>query len=165
MYCRIRHSAIYANDFDYEEYIEPFVAKLKNTTVDWNRSRSLSFLATWQSPIQPQDQEQLTQVGMLEAQSLGVKVSQRYLGFRAPSKVWTSSAERTVKSAEAFIEGLVRYTNQTTLVQINEGKEDAANSLTPYKSCPAYSSSRGSKQAKVRTSNPTASTPSYTTLS
>ncbi|KAF2430907.1 phosphoglycerate mutase-like protein [Tothia fuscella] len=140
----VRHAAIYANDFDYESYIEPFLQKLKNSTVDWRSTRALSFLETWQSPIADQDQEQLTLVGMLEAQALGVQMSQRYLGFKAPGKVWTSTAERTVKSAESLIEGLVRKKNTTTLIQISEGEEEGANSLTPYKSCPAYSSSRGS---------------------
>jgi acid phosphatase len=83
-------------------------------------------------------------VGSLEAQALGVKLSQLYLGFKAPSKVWTSTAERTVKSAQSFITGLVRKTNQTSLIQVPEGKEEGADSLTPYISCPAYSSSRGS---------------------
>lgn len=31
----VRHAAIYANDFDWEEYIEPFVEKLGNTSVNW----------------------------------------------------------------------------------------------------------------------------------
>jgi acid phosphatase len=44
----IRHAAIYANDFDYEAYISPFLQKLGNSTVDWRMARSLSFLESWQ---------------------------------------------------------------------------------------------------------------------
>lgn len=143
----IRHAAIYANDFDYESYIEPFIQKLQNHSINWRQTQDLSFLSTWQSPISEQDEEQLTQVGMLEAQTLGVQVSQRYLGFRSPKNVWSSTAERTVASANSFIRGLVRKTNQTQLIEIPEGDEEGANSLTPYSSCPAYSSSRGSKQS------------------
>jgi len=88
-------------------------------------------------------------VGKLEAQGLGVQLSQRYLGFRPPANVWTSTAERTVKSAQALIEGLVRRTNGTKLVEIPEGKQEGANSLTPYQSCPAYSSSRGSEVSQT----------------
>lgn len=91
--------------------------------MDWRSTRQLSFLETWQSPIADQDQEQLTLVGSLEAQSLGVQMSQRYLGFKAPAKVWTSTAERTVKSAQSLIAGLVRRQNETALVQVLEGEE------------------------------------------
>ncbi|KAF1987514.1 putative histidine acid phosphatase [Aulographum hederae CBS 113979] len=144
----VRHAAIYANDFDFEEYIEPFVQKLANASVNWSRTRDLAFLATWKSPIGEKDEEQLTQVGELEAQKLGVEVLQRYPNFKPPKKVWTSTAERTTKSAESFISGLVRYENETEMVQVYEGKEAGANSLTPYSSCPAYSGSRGSDQSK-----------------
>ena len=58
----VRHAAIYANDFDYEEYIEPFVQKLGNSTADWSKSKSLSFLSTWQSPIADSDIEELSKV-------------------------------------------------------------------------------------------------------
>ena len=145
----IRHAAIYANDFDYETYIEPFLQKLQNTSVNWATTSSLGFLDGWQPPIQEQDEEQVTQVGTLEAQALGVQISQRYLGFRPPGKVWSSTAERTTKSATSFIEGLVRRSNETQLLEIAEGKNESANSLTPYSSCPAYSSSRGSEQSSA----------------
>ncbi|QDS69522.1 hypothetical protein FKW77_007454 [Venturia effusa] len=145
----VRHAAIYANDFDYESYIEPFLQKLENTTVDWKSTRSLYFLDDWESPIEEQDQEQLTLTGQLEAQQLGVQLSQRYLGFRAPAKVWSSTAERTTMSAKALIRGLVRRSNETELVEVPEGKEEGADSLTPYSSCPAYSSSRGSDQSSA----------------
>lgn len=119
----MRHAAIYANDFDYESYIEPFIQKLQNTSVDWKTTRSLYFLNDWKSPIEDQDQEQLTLTGQLEAQQLGVQLSQRYLGFRAPAKVWSSTAERTVMSAKSLIQGLVRKSNQTQLIEVPEGKQ------------------------------------------
>jgi acid phosphatase len=88
-------------------------------------------------------------MGQLEAQQLGVQLSQRYLGFRAPSKVWSSTAERTTMSAKSLIRGLVRRSDETQLVEVPEGDEEGANSLTPYSSCPGYSSSRGSEQAQI----------------
>lgn len=93
----------------------------------------------------------LTKVGQLEAFQLGFDVENRYLGFRQPAKVWTSTAERTVKSAKSFIDGLVMNANETMLVEVSEADEEAADSLTPYQGCPAYSSSRGSKQSQVST--------------
>ena len=35
------------------------------------------------------------------------------------------------------------------VVEIYEGEEEGADSLTPYESCPAYSSSAGSDQSDV----------------
>lgn len=150
----VRHAAIFANDFDFESYIEPFVKKLQNTTVDWSKSRDISFLSTWKSPVEDSDQEKVTKVGMLEAYKLGISLQERYqigLGgtFKEPKKVWASTSERTTVTANKFIEGLVTNANETSLTLISEGEEEGANSLTPHESCPAYSSSRGSDQQKV----------------
>ena len=145
----VRHAAIYANDFDYEEYIEPFTDKLKNTSVDWSKAAPLAFLGTWQTPISDEELEDLTKVGMLESYSLGVDISMRYPSFKAPKKVWTSTAERTELSAKSFIDGLVEKSNETEKVSVPESEAEGADSLTPYKGCPKYSSSAGSDQASV----------------
>ncbi|CZT20213.1 related to PHO11-secreted acid phosphatase [Ramularia collo-cygni] len=143
----VRHAAINANDFDYESYLEPFTDKLKNTTVDWSKIPELSFLATWTPPVL-KEQERVTRTGKLEATQLGVQLSYRYPHLNLPKRVWTSTAERTVVSAEALIRGFEEEEdNEIKLVQIYEGKESAADSLTPYKACPAYSSSFGSDQS------------------
>ncbi|ETI24625.1 hypothetical protein G647_03994 [Cladophialophora carrionii CBS 160.54] len=144
----VRHAAINANDFDYETYIEPFLSKLENhTNIDWGDLPSLAFLQTWIPPSFA-EQERLTRVGKLEAAQLGVEVSFRYPNFRAPRKVWASTAERTVVSAESFIRGYEASDNNITLVEIYESEEGGANTLTPYDSCPAYSSSAGSEQSQ-----------------
>lgn len=145
----VRHAAIFANDFDYETYIEPFVQKLGNTSVDWTKVPVLNFLATWQNPITDAEQEMLTRSGKLEASRLGVDVAQRYQKLRTPKKIWTSTAERTVKSAKSFSSGIADDASDVRVVEISEGEEEGASSLTPYKSCPAYSSSAGSKQSTV----------------
>jgi acid phosphatase len=150
----VRHAAIFANDFDYETYIEPFTDRLKNTTVDWTKVPVLSFLATWQNPITDAEQEMLTRSGKLQATKLGVDIAQRYQALRNPKKIWTSTAERTVKSAKSMTQGLADDSSDITVVEIQEGEEDGANSLTPYKSCPAYSSSAGSDQSGVGSSFP-----------
>ncbi|KAF2877076.1 histidine phosphatase superfamily [Massariosphaeria phaeospora] len=142
----IRHSAIYANDFDYEEYIEPFTDKLFNTTADWSKAGPLAFLSTWRDPISDEELEDLTKLGELDAYKLGVDVSLRYPGFKA-KKVWTSTAERTELSAKYFIEGLVANSSETERVSVPESKAEGADSLTPYKGCPKYSSSYGSEQS------------------
>lgn len=144
----VRHAAINANDFDYESYLEPFTDKLKNTTVDWSKIPALSFLASW-SPPELGEQERITRTGKLEASQLGVQMSYRYPKLRLPKRVWASTAERTVVSAKGLIRGLEQDDNEINLVQIYEGEESGADSLTPYKACPAYSSSRGSSQSSA----------------
>jgi len=144
-----RHAAIYSNDFDYETFIEPFLEKLENTTVDWTKVPTFSFLATWESPITDAEQEMLTRAGKLQATNLGVDVAQRYQKLRNPQKIWTSTAERTVKSAKSFAYGLADDSSTIKIVEVSEGKEEGANSITPYKACPEYSSSAGSDQSEV----------------
>lgn len=145
----IRHAAIYANDFDYEEYIEPFVDKVENSSVDWSRAGPLSFLAKWKTPIDEDDLEELTKVGEMQSYKLGTTVRIRYPRFRRPQKVWTSTAERTEKSAKSFIQGVSSGSNDTEMVTVEESKAEGADSLTPYKGCPKYSSSAGSDQSSV----------------
>jgi len=143
-----RHAAIYANDFDYEEYIEPFVSKLENhTSIDWSKVPALNFLAGWTAPITEAEQELLTRAGKVEATQLGATLSFRYANLKLPSRVWTSSAERTFKSAQSFVRGLETEDNTIGAVSVYESEKSGANSLTPYKSCPAYSSSAGSEQS------------------
>ncbi|KAH8719386.1 histidine phosphatase superfamily [Phaeosphaeriaceae sp. PMI808] len=143
----VRHAAIYGNDFDFEEYIEPFVEKLKNTTVDWRGAGPLDFLSKWQSPISEEELEDLTTIGRLESYKLGAEVRVRYPRLKDPKRVWTSTAERTQISATSFIDGLVSTTNKSVRVDIQENKARGADSLTPYKGCPRYSSSYGSNQS------------------
>ncbi|ETN38138.1 uncharacterized protein HMPREF1541_07762 [Cyphellophora europaea CBS 101466] len=141
----VRHAAINANDFDYETYIEPFLDKLGNKSVDWSSSPELAFLGDW-IPPNFSEAEQLTRTGKLEAAQLGVTMSYRYSNLRLPERVWASTAERTVKSAQGLIRGLEVEDDTINLVEVYEGEEDGANSLTAYESCPQYSSSSGSDQ-------------------
>ncbi|KAI1201221.1 histidine acid phosphatase [Nemania serpens] len=145
-----RHAAIYANDFDYEEYLEPFISKLGNHTgIDWSKIPPLSFLSSWTAPITDAEQELLTRVGRVEAAQLGATLSFRYPNLKLPGRVWTSSAERTYKSAQSLVRGLEADDNGIRVMSIYESEKAGANSLTPYKSCPAYSSSAGSDQSSV----------------
>ncbi|EON98437.1 putative histidine acid protein [Phaeoacremonium minimum UCRPA7] len=146
----VRHAAIYANDFDYEEYMEPFISKWQNhTSIDWSKIPALSFLDSWTPPLSEAEQELLTRVGKLEATQLGVSLSFKYPGFKLPKKVWTSSAERTFESAKALVRGFEMDDDTISVVSIYESEEGGADTLTPYDSCPKYSSSAGSDQAAV----------------
>ncbi|KAK8123602.1 phosphoglycerate mutase-like protein [Apiospora kogelbergensis] len=146
----VRHAAIAANDFDYETYLEPFVSKVENkTNIDWSKIPTLNFLADWSAPVGEEDEEMLTRVGRLEATRLGVDLFFRYSHLKLPKKVYTSSAERTHKSAQSLVRGFEFDDNTMNVVDIYEGKKSGADSLTPYKACPKYSSSAGSDESSV----------------
>ena len=89
----------------------------------------------------------MTRTGRLEASHLGVQMSYRYQNLKLPKNVWTSTAERTVVSAKSFVRGIEEEEDQIKVVEIYEGAESGADSLTPYKACPAYSGSIGSDQS------------------
>lgn len=145
-----RHAAIYFNDYDYEEYLEPFISKLANHTgIDWTKIPTLNFLSSWTAPITDAESELLTRVGKLEAAQLGATLSFRYPNLTIPGHVWTSSAERTYKSAQSLVRGLETDDNEIRVISIYESAQAGANTLTPYKSCPAYSGSTGSEQQSV----------------
>lgn len=148
----VRHAAIFANDFDYEEYLSPFIEKVQNKTdINWSTIPSLSFLSTWTAPVSDAEQELLTRVGKLEATQLGTSLGFRYQNFAQPGRIWTSSAERTEESAKALIRGLEPAGGDDTigLVSVYEADAGGANTLTPYSSCPKYSGSAGSDKSAV----------------
>jgi len=91
----------------------------------------------------------LTRTGTSEAANLGVQIAQRYPGLNIPNKIWASTAERTLKTAQYFTTGLAINASDIQITQVPEGKGEGANSLTPYSSCPNYSSSAGTEQAET----------------
>jgi hypothetical protein len=104
-------------------------------------------LDAWKAP-EIEEESLLTRTGRLEASHLGVQMSYRYQNLKLPKNVWTSTAERTVVSAKSFVRGIEEEEDQIKVVEIYEGEESGADSLTPYKACPAYSGSIGSDQSK-----------------
>lgn len=144
----VRHAAIYANDFDFEEYIEPFLKKLNNhTNIDWNKVPYLNFLADWRPPISDEEVSLLTRMGRLEATQLGVDLNFRYPNLTIPKRIWSSSSKRTKKSARSLANGLEEDDHDIDLVSVLESNATGANSLTPWEACPAYSGSAGAEQA------------------
>ncbi|PBP19915.1 hypothetical protein BUE80_DR009284 [Diplocarpon rosae] len=142
-----RHSSIKANDFDWENFINPFVQKLSQTPVDWAKIPNLSFLATWKPPNGLPEKGALSLDGKMQASRLGVDVSQRYQKLRIPKKIWTAGARRVVESAKSFAAGMADNPRDIEVVELYEGKLEAANSLTPYKGCPRYSAGAGNEKA------------------
>jgi len=65
----------------------------------------------------------LTRSRKLEATELGVEIEQRYQGLRTPKNIWTSIAERAVKSAKSLGAGLADDASDIRVLQILEGKK------------------------------------------
>lgn len=66
-----------------------------------------------------------------------------------PPKIYTSSAERTFRSAASIVRGFELDDNTINVVSICESEQSGADGLTPYKGCPAYSSSAGSDESSA----------------
>lgn len=125
------------------------------------KSSSLSFLSNWTAPVDEDHLDELTNTGLREAKRLGRTLRNRYQDLNKPRQVWSSTAERTVKTAKGFIEGFnigghnstIMKTDSTrtkiNLTTVEESEEAGADSLTPYKGCGAYSSSYGNDQSSV----------------
>ncbi|GAA6018012.1 hypothetical protein JCM10207_002740 [Rhodosporidiobolus poonsookiae] len=125
----IRHSSIAANDDEYEDYMGPFVEKVKaaqqNASLSLDPDSPLAFLKDWQSPIREEDIEQLTAPGRADAHSFGERFRTLYgpllppkdLGrkgkkgrkagkkIKTPFKIWTASSTRDIDTAKAWIRG------------------------------------------------------------
>ncbi|EPQ54845.1 phosphoglycerate mutase-like protein [Gloeophyllum trabeum ATCC 11539] len=150
----VRHSNIYANDYDYETYLSPFLEKLANFSDKsaFTRTSDLRFLANYTSPItnETAQLEKVTPSGIQAAQAFGGVIARMYPNLTSTTsgafRVWAASASRTVESAQAFIQGAFSRNDSAQLVVVNEGENDSANSLTPHISCPNFHSSAGSEQ-------------------
>ncbi|KAL1940701.1 hypothetical protein VTO73DRAFT_7742 [Trametes versicolor] len=151
----VRHSNIFANDFDYETYLSPFLSKLANYSdrSAFTSAPDLAFLANYTSPITNETEqiEKLTPSGGDAAAAFASVIKQTYASLLNSTeaqagafRIWAASASRDVDTANAFIGGLG---NNATLVVVNEGENDSADSLTPHSSCPAFDAALGSVQA------------------
>lgn len=155
----VRHGSIYANDYDYNSTIHPFLARLKNSRnyTDFSRSTDLSFLSEWVSPIsnEAEQVEKLTKSGLLEAFNLGIQLAYRYPNLTSEHKVksfkiWASASNRTEQSAAALFSGLFDGDLRTdSVVSISEAKDRGANTFTPTKTCSDFNISAGSAQANI----------------
>lgn len=151
-----RHTDIYANDFEYENEIAPFLYKLGNFTdrAKFRDDAALAFLADWTSPIpDPEAQiEEVTDTGKRDAQKMGAVIADRHHDLLAGAddfRIWVSDADRDLDTAHAFVQGMNGTLSRVTLEIVEEGEEQAANSLTPHSSCPAFDTSVGTPPMKA----------------
>lgn len=139
----VRHSAIYANDDDYEMFIEPFLKKLDSSNRDhWTGSLSV-FRNGWKTPIDNPDKqlEQLTPDGAESARKVAHHLLERYPDLVPTTKrIYSDTKARTRDTARAFIQSFPQK-DEMELVQID--KNDGFHAIIPHKSCPKFSKAAG----------------------
>lgn len=130
----IRHGSIYANDDEYDDYMEPFISRVvdaQNRGVAIPDSSHLAFLSTWRSAVNESNLEMITEPGKRDAYEFGKRFRDLYgdlmppvhLGkgkgkggrkgkgkkkepkVKTPFKVWSASSERDVETSKAWVRG------------------------------------------------------------
>ncbi|GAA6010364.1 hypothetical protein JCM11491_006287 [Sporobolomyces phaffii] len=130
----VRHTSIYANDDEYEDYMKPFIDRVEKAqkhqskTNKIPKSSPLAFLNDWTSPITDDNLEAVTEPGKADALAFGTKIRDAYghllppkhLGKKKhsakkgnkkvpPFKVWSASSKRDVITSQQFIKGAFPY--------------------------------------------------------
>lgn len=139
----IRHAAIYANDDDYETYIEPFLEKLKATKGKGFRG-SVSFLSKWKSPItDPKHQlELITPQGKKDAKKVGKHLLERYARLVPTVKhIYADKKSRTQDTAEALAAAFPQKVDVRVIDQ-----EASFHAQIPHKSCDAFTKEPGNEE-------------------
>ncbi|KDE07625.1 hypothetical protein MVLG_02088 [Microbotryum lychnidis-dioicae p1A1 Lamole] len=126
----IRHSAVYANDDEWDDFMKPTVDKIyaaRKSLRALDHKNPLRFLGKWKVPIEEDQVEMLTEPGRKDAFGLGKRM--RYLygplmppkhygkkeksgskgkkgdKVEEPFKIFTASSERDIESSKAWIRG------------------------------------------------------------
>jgi len=150
----IRHAAIYANDVDYEDYIEPFLRKL-NTTYSKNSGENrkgwrgpLAFFEKWDNPINDPDNqlEMITPDGIKSSKKVGKHLLSRYPTLVPTTKrIYADKKARTKDTAAAFVEV---FPQAVEIVEINLNRS-SFNSQDPHKACKAFSKKPGNDELGI----------------
>jgi hypothetical protein len=141
----IRHAAIYANDDDYERYIEPFLKKLNSTSTStlFGKKRKgwtgpLSFFDKWENPINDPDNqlEQITPQGIKDSKKVGKHLMSRYPKLIPTTKrIYADKKARTKDTAAAFVKV---FPQEVEIVEVNLNRS-SFNAQDPHKACKAFS--------------------------
>lgn len=146
----VRHAAIYANDADYEKYIEPILVKMNGTFSSSSKDRRhgwtgpLSFFDKWTSPItDPESQlEQITPQGIKDSRKVAKHLLSRYPSLiPTTKKIYADKKDRTQDTAKAFADV---FSQKVQLVEIHA--EDSFHSQIPHKSCDKFSKEPGDEE-------------------
>lgn len=141
----IRHGAIYANDAEYEDFIQPFLYKLEKHRGGF--SGPLEFLNKWQSPIDENHLEDLTPSGAVDAEKVGHHIKKRYPDLvHTVKRVIADTKSRTFDTARSFIKSFP-HTDKIEIVRFNKKHlNNGTRALLPHKACSAFSKSPGDKE-------------------
>lgn len=141
----IRHSAIYANDNDYEKYMEPFIKKLNSTDNGKKRegwTGPLTFFEDWINPIDnPKKQlEEITPQGARDATAVGKHLLSRYPKLAPTTKrIYSDMKTRTHDTAIAFVKS---FKQKIELVRLDDSTH-SFHAQNPHKACSAFSKEPG----------------------
>lgn len=87
----IRHSSIYANDDEWEEYMSPFADRVKEAQksgdLTFPDGSPLAFLADWSCPINDDNLEKVTGPGIEDAYQLGKRFRELYGQLMPPKNL------------------------------------------------------------------------------
>lgn len=147
----VRHAAIYAQDKDYETYIEPLLAKMNTTFALSGKKRKgwtgpLEFLKKWDTPIpDPKNQlEQITPQGVKDSMKVAKHLLSRYPTLVPTTRrVYADKKSRTQDTAKAFV---ASFPQVVDVVEINTN--ESFHSQVPHKACDAFSKEPGDDQMK-----------------
>lgn len=142
----VRHAAIYANDVDYEKYIEPILKKMDSTYTASKKHRRgflgpLAFLDTWQSPItDPANQlEEITPQGVKDAHQVAKHLLARYPKLvPTTKKIYADKKSRTQDTAAAFADVFPQHVEVVKITL-----EESFHAQVPHKSCTKFSKAPG----------------------
>lgn len=148
----VRHAAIYANDDDYEKYMEPILKKMDSTFSTTKKARRqgwtgpFSFLEKWETPItNPKKQlEEITPQGVKDSHKVAKHLLSRYPSLVPTTKrIYADKKSRTQDTAKAFADV---FPQDIEVVKIK--LEESFHSQVPHKSCSNFSKSPGDDELK-----------------
>lgn len=141
----IRHASIYANDNDYEQFMEPFLSAWEKA--EKNFTGPLSVLNDWKSPYTniTEQMEQLTPAGANDSTKVAEHLLQRYPDLvPTTTKVYADKKDRTRDTAKAFIKA---FPQKVKLEKIHAHSEFHA--VVPHKSCDKFTKAAGDREQDI----------------
>lgn len=150
----VRHAAIYANDDDYEKYIEPLLQKLDATYALSGKKRNgwkgpLAFFDKWKTPIPDPDNqlEEITPQGKKDSQKAGHHLLSRYPKLVPTTKrIFADKKARTQDTAAAFASV---FPQEVDIVEIK--LNESFHAQVPHKACSAFSKEPGDEEQDIFT--------------
>jgi len=159
----VRHSSIAANDDEFDETMQPFVAKLKQylSTKPDVQDAAFAFLSAWESPVTSKNVEELTESGVADARAFGERLALLYPHLlpnnTAKFDIWAADSPRDVGSAKGLVKGLLPKheggdgtgDGHVRLVRVGLTSKAWGASLTPHKICQKFSKKSGKAERNM----------------